>query len=56
MTSKQRAYLKSLASTDISIKYNEIATLKINLKMAIKWQGWKESNPPLEFWRLLFYR
>ena len=19
-------------------------------------QGWKESNPPLEFWRLLFYR
>ena len=24
---------------DISIKYNEIATLKINLKMAIKWQG-----------------
>ena len=20
------------------------------------WQGWKESNPPLEFWRLSFYR
>ena len=20
------------------------------------WQRWKESNPPHEFWRLLFYR
>ena len=30
--------------------------LTLNLPIGKHWQGWKESNPPLEFWRLLFYR
>ena len=29
---------------------------KTKVLTLVFWQGWKESNPPQEFWRLLFYR
>ena len=36
--------------------FDSLNEIKNQPKRLIAWQGWKESNPPLEFWRLSFYR
>ncbi len=42
--------------TKCSAKQRFANSFHKKIAFAIFWQGWKESNPPLEFWRLLFYR
>ena len=54
MREVNKAILISLGVFD-PILYNK-KTVQTFLFEQFYWQGWKESNPPLEFWRLSFYR
>ena len=55
--------IESKTPTHVLQNHNSLTTLEKTKnqdndysKSWLFWQGWKESNPPLEFWRLLFYR